>query len=57
MSRQAPPSGICFSCQSAIVEGQKFCGCGRPTHNVTFAERTEWEVEQWRAHKERAASA
>ena len=35
----------------------KLCSCGKATANMSFAERTEYELEQYRAYKARVASA
>jgi hypothetical protein len=47
----------CHSCDRAIHEGQKVCACGSATHYMTFTERTQWEVEQYRAFRGATAAA
>ncbi|MGZ4127556.1 MAG: hypothetical protein ACXVEX_05365 [Actinomycetota bacterium] len=42
----------CSSCGHPISD-EKICSCGKPTHNLSFAERSKFEVEQWRAYKAR----
>jgi hypothetical protein len=46
----------CSSCGSAIGQAT-VCSCGKPTANMSFAERTAYELEQYKAYKARAASA
>jgi hypothetical protein len=48
---------LCPSCDRAIQEGQKVCACGTATHYMDFAERTQWEVEQWRSYRQGARAA
>jgi rRNA maturation endonuclease Nob1 len=44
----------CRRCETPITSEMKVCpACGRPTIFMTFDERTRWEVEQYRAYKER----
>lgn len=47
---------LCSACDRAIKEGQKVCGCGAATRYMDFVERTAYEVEQWRAYRNRAAT-
>lgn len=47
----------CSSCDRAIRQGQKVCACGTATRYMDFAERTQYEVEQWRAYRQRMATA
>ena len=46
----------CSSCGSPI-EQAAVCSCGKATPNMSFAERTAYELEQYKAYKARAASA
>ena len=46
----------CSSC-GAPIGTQKICSCGKATPNMSFAERTAYEVEQYKAYKARAGSA
>jgi hypothetical protein len=46
---------LCGSCDRPIDDGQKVCACGAATRHMDFSERTKYEVEQWRAHRDRAA--
>ncbi|HLW18063.1 MAG TPA: hypothetical protein VKV69_11980 [Actinomycetota bacterium] len=45
----------CSSC-SAPVGAAKVCPCGKATPNMSFAERTAYEVEQYKAYKARASA-
>ncbi|MGZ4121041.1 MAG: hypothetical protein ACXVQS_10310 [Actinomycetota bacterium] len=47
----------CPSCDRALHEGQKVCACGKATLYMDFAERTAWEVEQWREHVQTARAS
>ena len=47
---------ICSSCDKPVKSGQKVCGCGAATRFMDFTERTQYEVEQWRARREVRAS-
>ena len=53
---QTPTGQRCSSC-GVPVGTQKVCSCGHATPNMSFAERTEYEVEQYRAYKARAAAS
>lgn len=44
---------MCEACQGPITEGQTACECGRPTVYMSFQDRTRFEVEQYKAWKER----
>ena len=46
----------CSKCGSPVGQAS-LCSCGKPTANMSFAERTAWEVEQYKAYKARVASA
>lgn len=46
----------CSSCGSQI-EHVTMCSCGKPTANMSFAERSAYELEQYKAFKARVASA
>jgi hypothetical protein len=46
----------CASC-NAVIGSEKVCACGNATPNMTFAERTEYEVQQYRAYKARAVAS
>ncbi|HJT36999.1 MAG TPA: hypothetical protein VJ818_01130 [Actinomycetota bacterium] len=50
------PGARCSACGSPIGS-RTVCSCGRPTPNMSFAERAAYELEQYRAHKARAESA
>lgn len=42
----------CTSCNHGLREGQKVCGnCGTATSYMTFDERREYEVAQWRRYQ------
>lgn len=47
----------CHSCDRPLNDGQKVCRCGAATQHMTFAERTAWEVEQYRAYQQRSVTA
>jgi len=47
----------CASCDRLVRAGQKVCSCGSATSHMDFAERAKFEVEQWRAYRDRAATA
>jgi len=51
-----PSLARCFSCGNPI-DHQKVCQCGAGTPNMSFAERSAYEVEQYKAYKAKAASA
>ena len=51
-----PTGAACLSCGSPVGT-LTVCSCGKPTPNMSFAERTAYEVEQYKAYKARAASA
>ena len=46
----------CSSCGSPIGQAS-VCRCGQATPNMSFAERTAYELEQYKAYKARVASA
>ena len=46
----------CLSCGSPIGQ-TAVCSCGKATPNMSFAERTAYELEQYKAYKARVASA
>jgi hypothetical protein len=46
----------CSSCGSPIGRAA-VCSCGKATPNMSFAERTAYELEQYKAYKARVASA
>lgn len=48
----------CERCSSVIDHGQEICSsCGKPTKYMSFKSRAEYEVEQWRNYKSKAAAA
>jgi uncharacterized OB-fold protein len=47
----------CRSCGQLLVPEVRVCVCGQITDTATFKERSEFEVRQWRAYKERATAA
>ena len=51
------PQEPCSSCGRGLRESQKVCACGAATRHMNFEERTEYEVAQWRAHREQLAQA
>jgi hypothetical protein len=48
--------GRCPSCNH-VIGSEKVCSCGKATPNMSFAERTEYEVQQWKAYKARAVAS
>jgi hypothetical protein len=48
--RNFDAGALCPRCEAHIGE-EKFCRCGAPTINASFAERTQYELEQYRAYK------
>jgi len=43
----------CERCQSFLQDGQEVCSsCGKPTRYMSFKARAQYEVEQWRQHKQ-----
>ncbi len=46
----------CASCGSPIRDAT-VCSCGMATPNMSFAERTAYELELYKAYKARVASA
>jgi hypothetical protein len=46
----------CSSCQS-VIGSEKLCSCGQATPNMTFAERTEYELQQYKAYKARVVAS
>ena len=47
----------CARCGDPVAEGTTLCTCGKATRWMSFADRTKYEVEQWRNHKKRQAEA
>ena len=47
----------CASCDATLEQGQTHCGCGRPTSRASFADRSAYEVLQWRAYKDRVEAS
>jgi hypothetical protein len=47
-------ASVCTRCYAPVADGQKVCDCGKATANMSFKERTEFELEQWRAYKSRS---
>jgi hypothetical protein len=45
---------VCSRCQEPIADGQKLCSCGNATGHMSFKERNEYELTQWRRHQSRA---
>jgi len=45
----------CTSCGSPVGQTH-VCSCGKPTANMSFAERTAYEVEQYKAYKARVSA-
>jgi hypothetical protein len=43
---------VCSRCQNHVGT-EKICSCGMPTKNMSFAERSQYELEQYRAYKAR----
>lgn len=56
MLRRKPVTDACNSCERPIRDEQKVCACGTATRYMTFSERTQYEVQQWRRYRERAAA-
>ena len=49
-----PVGPTCRRCDAPITPEDTICpSCARPTIFMSFEERTRWEVEQYRAYKER----
>ncbi|MCA1833542.1 MAG: hypothetical protein ABR548_01280 [Actinomycetota bacterium] len=46
----------CHSCGRSLHEGQKVCRCGTATAMMTFEERIQYEVEQWRTTRQQATA-
>jgi hypothetical protein len=46
----------CSSCNS-LIGGETVCSCGQATPNMTFAERTEYELQQYKAYKARVVAS
>ena len=46
----------CAGCNH-VLGSEKVCSCGKATPNMSFAERTEYEVQQWKAYKARAVAS
>lgn len=46
----------CASCKH-VIGSEKVCSCGKATPNMSFAERTEYEVQQYKAYKARAVAS
>jgi hypothetical protein len=47
---------VCTRCQEPLDDGQKVCACGAATIHMSFTERTAYEVEQYKAWKERQSA-
>jgi len=48
----------CERCKNMIDHGQEVCSsCGAPTKYMSFKTRAEYEVEQWKLYKSKAAAA
>ena len=43
-------AAVCPRCEAQVGD-DKFCRCGAPTSKASFAERTQYELEQYRAYK------
>jgi hypothetical protein len=51
------PAGLrCSSCGSPFGD-EKVCSCGKATPNMTFDERREYELQQYRAYKARVVAS
>jgi len=45
----------CERCQNLLEAGQEVCAsCGKPTKYMSFKQRAQYEVEQWRRYKSEA---
>ena len=56
MFRRKKIEDPCTSCDRVVKLGQKTCSCGAPTRYMDFSERTDYEVQQWRAHRHTATA-
>ena len=54
--KDEPQGPRCSRCGSPIGQAT-VCSCGKATANMSFAERTAYELEQYKAYKARVASA
>jgi hypothetical protein len=48
--RDRHDAAVCPRCEAQVGD-DKFCRCGAPTSKASFAERTQYELEQYRAYK------
>lgn len=57
--RRTMEANVCSRCRRAIERDIPFCTCGAPTPHASFKERVEYELAQWRTHRddEEAATA
>jgi hypothetical protein len=46
----------CPFCDRSVDAGQKVCSCGSATRYMDFTERTQYEVQQWRAYQQRGTA-
>jgi hypothetical protein len=46
----------CASC-NAVIGGEKVCSCGHATPNMSFDERREHELQQYKAYKARVVAS
>src|SRR5262245_37545609 len=47
----------CWNCSTRMAEPVAFCpSCGQPTRHATDADRLDFDLKQWRSHKERGGS-
>jgi len=53
---EIPTGARCSGCGSPVGTA-KICSCGKATPNMSFAERSEYELDQYKAYKARVASA
>jgi len=54
--RTAVQSGVCHRCQEQVLPSQNICECGAPAPTMSFKERCEFEVRQWRSYTGRMAT-
>jgi hypothetical protein len=47
---------VCMRCERPLEDGQKVCVCGAATIHMTFKERAAYEVELYKAWKERQSA-
>ena len=57
--RPTPTPGAvpCSRCHEPLEPSRKVCSCGKPSPTMSFAERNEFEAQQWRAHRARPADS